>query len=129
MWEDVGGFVGCLRQIYVDKLPATVKRLSGFTLNSVRLQYMYIDSYTWDVVSLITVRMVQEVELLVVPSPLSATLRPASMAPVLRTGLSCLVYSAAQQQKVHLSLTPSFLRGFWAPIANPVATTISISQS
>ena len=46
MWEDVGGFVGCLRQIYVDKLPATVKRLSGFTLNSVRLQYMYIDSYT-----------------------------------------------------------------------------------
>ena len=85
--------------------------------------------FSWDVVSLITVRMVQEVELLVVPSPLSATLRPASMAPVLRTGLSCLVYSAAQQQKVHLSLTPSFLRGFWAPIANPVATTISISQS
>ena len=29
------GFVGCLRQIYVDKLPAKVKRLSGFTLNSV----------------------------------------------------------------------------------------------
>ena len=32
--EVVGGFVGCLRQIYVDKLPATVKRLSGFTLNT-----------------------------------------------------------------------------------------------
>ena len=32
--EGVGGFVGCLRQIYVDKLPATVKRLSGFTLNT-----------------------------------------------------------------------------------------------
>ena len=33
--EGFGGFVGCLRQIYVDKLPAKVKRLSGFTLNSV----------------------------------------------------------------------------------------------
>ena len=33
--EGFGGFIGCLRQIYVDKLPAKVKRLSGFTLNSV----------------------------------------------------------------------------------------------